>query len=770
MLRKMQNILRALRGWCGALAAMAVCCAAVLLWPMDTARYLAVHPSGEMQDASGRLMYAMLDSGEQWCFARELGAISPYLVQATIAAEDQRFYRHPGADPVAVVRAVWQNASGGRVVSGASTLTMQVVKAQLGGSRSLIAKARQALEAVRLECRSSKKDILEAYLNGAPYGLNLVGCEAASRRYFGKPASELTLSEAALLAGLPKSPSAYMPLSHPERAVSRRNAVLRRMRDEGYIAESQYREALAVPLDVSWHAFPKLAPHLAMRLKSELVAGRRIRVTLDAALQRRVEALAANWVKRFDGGITNAAVIVIDVETAATVARVGSVDFFAPGAGQVDVCRAPRSPGSALKPFVYALAMEQQKLYACETLLDDSIDYGLYNPGNFDREYNGLLPAGEALRRSLNVPAITVLGRVGVERADAFLESAGLTSLSRPAEDYGLGLTIGDCEVRLEELGAAYCMLANLGEYRPVRLLAEGVSGPERLLSRGVCLKVFEMLEQTFPTEFSRGIVRATTPPSRVCWKTGTSTGLRDAWAFVFNRHYVTGVWVGNSSGRSSPELIGSHAALPLAAKVFRALEAKETPAWPEVRGDLHAVTVCAASGLPAAAWCARTRTEWLPRCQYLHRKCDMHYPNVERWPASARGWDLATIEKPVELPRAPRDSTKPSGGPLPAFSPEKARGLRILTPIDKAEYVLTGEPDGDRIKLRTSVDTSEPVHWYLDDAYIGDSGPALPRFLQLEPGPHKLACLTQSGILELVHFAVHRPTGQARFNAASGG
>jgi penicillin-binding protein 1C len=779
--------------------AAAVALAVALFWPMDPVPYLRVHASGEMVDRSGRQMYAVLNDRGQWCFRRELGEISPYLVQATVAAEDERFYSHAGVDPIAVVRAVWQNVSRRRVVSGASTLTMQVVKDRSHPSRSLGAKARQALHALRLDARATKEAILEAYLNTAPYGLNLVGCEAASRRFFGKPSGELTLSEAALLAGLPKAPTACMPLVHPARALVRRDYVLRRMREEGCIEEETYRRALAEPVTAKWHEFPKLSPHLATSIREELSQGKQVRVTLDADVQRRVEELVRGWVKRFDGDVTNAAAIVIDVSEATVLARVGSADFFStPGGGQVDGCRAPRSPGSALKPFTYALAMERQRLYACETLLDDSLDYGLYSPGNFDGEYNGLIPAGEALRRSLNVPAITVLERVGVEPVYAFLESAGLTTLRRPAEDYGLGLTIGNCEVRLEELAAAYCALANLGEYRPLRIRQDQdgarVRAPSleeqtearpgarkasarRILSRGTCLKVYEMLEQPLPEEFSRSVVRAKGVPERVCWKTGTSTGYRDAWAFVFNQHYVVGVWTGNNSGRASPSLVGSRAALPLAARLFRALEPKSTPAWPDLQDDLREVTVCAVSGLPATPWCARTNACWLPRNQFLHRKCDMHYPHVERWPGTAKGWDLAHIESPVELARTENDivsrtepaqdagarkaSTPPVVSP---FSPEQAKSLRILIPTNKAEYVLTGEPGGDRIKLRTSVDAHEPLHWYLNDHYVGDSTPESPRFVDLAPGTHKLACMTAGGALDLVHFQVYYADSTVRF------
>lgn len=409
---------------------------------LDPAPYLGVEASGEMLDRSGRLLHAFLNRSDQWSFPRDLDAISPHLVHATIAVEDQRFRRHPGVDPVAVLRAVWQNARSGGVRSGASTLTMQVVKQVDSGSRSLRNKLGQAVQAVRLERRATKDEILGAYLNRAPYGLNLVGCEAAARRFFGKPAKELTLPEAALLAALPKAPTALMPLEHPEAALARRDYVLTRMRREGYISQADYQRAINEPLGARWHDFPRLAPHLAMRLRPGPDGGRRLATTLDYSIQARAERYVEESLKSFDNEVTNAAVLVVDAPTASVLAWVGSADFFdTPGGGQVDACRAARSPGSALKPFTYALALERNLLYPSEMLLDDSLDYGLYNPENYDGKYRGLVSASYALRRSLNVPAVMVLNRVGGEATHGFLKRIGLSTLPRSAEYYGLGLT-----------------------------------------------------------------------------------------------------------------------------------------------------------------------------------------------------------------------------------------------------------------------------------------------------------------------------------------
>jgi penicillin-binding protein 1C len=483
-------------------------------------------------------------------------------------------------------------------------------------------------------------------------------------------------------------------------------------------------------------------------------------VALDRTIQATAQRCAKAAIQRHHGKIGNAAVIIMDVPSTATLAYVGSADFYeTPGGGQVDACRAPRSPGSALKPFTYALAMERNCLYACEQLLDRTLDYGLYSPENIDGSFCGLIRASDALKHSLNVPAVTVLARVGVEEVYACLQRLGFTTLTKPSEHYGLGLTLGNCEVRLDELAAAYCSIATARD-RDSHPFASHETGDCPCFSRGTCLKLFEMLEQPLPDGFGRERVSAKLGDPRVCWKTGTSTGQRDAWAVVFNTHYVVAVWMGNNDGSASSHLIGARSALPLAAEIFRLLPRETVPEWPVPGDDLHPVRICAVSGLPATPWCLNTKRELLPRAQFLHRRCDVHYPAhsdgsqqvAERWPGKARGWDLADIASPV---------------PATLVEPDKAprlEVLRILVPSGEAEYVLTGEAQGDRLRLQASVDQEGPLFWYLDDAYLGTSEPHRPLYLDLEAGTHRVACMSEDGMLDSLSFEVVRPAGSVEF------
>jgi penicillin-binding protein 1C len=502
-----------------------------------------------------------------------------------------------------------------------------------------------------------------------------------------------------------------------------------------------------------------------MQLREESAVTKRISTTLDERIQRRCERALPEWLKTFDNTVTNGAIMVIDAPTASVLARVGSADFFStPGGGQVDTCRAPRSPGSALKPFTYALGIERNALYPTEVLLDDSLDYGLYTPENFDQKYRGLVSAGYALRRSLNIPAVTVLERIGVDPMYGFLQEMGLHTLTRDADFYGLGLTLGNCEVRLDELADAYCTLANLGECRPLRYRKDAApSPPRRLLSRGTCLAVYEMLEQPLPDEFHKDIVDAAGVKSRVCWKTGTSTGYHDAWAIVFNCEYVVAVWLGNNDGRPAKSLVGARAALPLAARLFRSLPRTGRPSWPDAGTNLREVTVCAETGLPASPWCERVARAMIPAGEYLNRVCDVHYPAaeigevwpaviVERWPAAARGWDLARVAA----------NAVPAGSTAKRLT--QLTELRIAEPANLAEFILTGEANADRVRARASLDRATTLHWYLDARYLGESGQSKDLFVDLSPGDHRLTCMAPSGATDTVAFKVSLPEAYATF------
>ncbi len=730
----------------------------ILLWPMDVGFYLKTNSSGELHDRNGQLLYPVLNSDDNWCFERPLDQISPKLIQATLAVEDHRFDYHPGVDPIAVLRALYQNMRHGRTVSGASTLTMQVIKLRHGHQSSIKTKLYQQLQAIRLRLRASKEQILWSYLNNAPYGGNLIGCEAASRRYFGKPSNELNLDEAALLAGLPKAPSKYNPRLHLMQAKKRRDFVLVRMLQEDLITTQEYNEAKRKWINTTWRDFPKLSPHLAMQYRDKLNDSNKLVTTLDYSIQLKTEQIIQETVKRTWGQIENAAAIIIDSSNAEVLARVGSVDFANQEIdGQFDICQAERSPGSTLKPLLFALAMKKNQLYPCEILLDDSWDQGIYNPENFDQSYQGLITAGSVLQTSRNVPCITVLERIGQQSFHSYLQSIKFSSLHRSAEHYGLGIIIGNCEVKLEELATAYAMLANLGEYRVLKYFKDQKTAPPfRSLSRGVCIKTYEMLEAPLQNDPLAANPDRISMAPRVCWKTGTSQGYRDAWTVMFNQQYTVAVWLGNNDGRASRLLVGSRSALPLARKLFTMLPRLNRAEWPGVQGDFQEVQICSRSGLPASNWCPHTHVEHLPKSQFLNRKCDIHYPApnqspsanaiIERWPASPQGWDLSNITSPYIA------QSKSSGAVI-------SKELRILSPTDRSEFILTGEDNADRIQLKTSLDKDGSIHWYYETKYLGEATVDNPMYLKLQSGSHAISCMTNDGRVDKATINVLTPT-----------
>ncbi|MCF6284734.1 MAG: penicillin-binding protein 1C [Candidatus Hydrogenedentes bacterium] len=722
-----------------------------LLPPLDPAGYLHTPASGQLLDREGQRLYVALNERDAWSLPQPYEGLSPYLLEATLAAEDQRFYQHPGVDPVAIVRAAGQNLRQGGVASGASTLTMQLVK--LGGhnSASLRGKLGQAVYVLRLEKSLDKESILRGYLNKAPYGMNLLGAEAAAWRYVGKTARTLSLSEAALLAGLPKAPSRLNPLAHPERAQVRRDYVLRRMFAEGYIETVQRDRALATPVRAEWHDFPRHAPHLGTRYRDALAHGEVISLTLDGALQRDLEATLPHYLKRFDRAITNGAIMVVDVHTGALLARVGSASFEdTPGGGQVDGCRALRSPGSTLKPFLYGFAMAQQQLYPTEVLLDDVLDYGRYAPGNFDGAFSGPVTATEALRYSLNVPAVALLDRVGVAPFRGFLRDGGLTSINRSPADYGLGLALGNCEVSLEALTRLYLSVASLGTQNELRLRsgASG-SGGARVFQPELARALYAMLAQPFPKELKPGLLRREGNDAPVCWKTGTSTGYHDAWTFAFNQHYLVAVWLGNNDGKGVRQLVGAYAALPLVAKVFCDLPPLAGSSWPPALQGTS-VAFCAASGLPANEACAEQFSEAMPKGLWRHRRCTLHATSqtgrtvVASRPAKAADWDLASLSS-----RTLREDTKEGKGGM----------LAITSPANGAAYVLSGVPDGDIIQLAATVDSSETAHWFVDGRYVGREDIGVSLDWALARGEHTVVVQLADGRRDTSTFTVLRPS-----------
>ena len=495
--------------------------------------------------------------------------VDPRFVQLLIAYEDRRFAGHPGVDPLAAIRALKQWATSGEVVSGASTLTMQVARLLEPRPRTLWSKGLEMLRALQLEAHLSKEEILDLYLTLAPYGGNLEGIRAGSLAWLGKEPRQLTDAEAALLVVLPQAPSRLRPDRHPELARAARDRVLRRGVKRGVLTEHEASLAMRDGVPGVRRPFPFHAVHLADRLFATR-SGTLVRTPLESSLQIRAEALASAHAERV-GPRVGVAVLVADHRDAMAVrAWVGSPDYLSvPRLGAVDMVRANRSPGSTLKPFIYGLAFDRALAHPDTRVMDAPRHFGSYAPGNFDRRYRGLVTMAEALRLSLNVPAVAVMDRLGPHRFTRALEAAGVPVSLPPGERPGLAVALGGLGLTLDKLVTLYGALASDGRVRPLRLDPDAdATRPIRLLNAGTARLVAAILEDAPPPR-GAAPARLLADTPRFAAKTGTSFGFRDAWAVGVDGRYVAGVWIGRVDGTPSPGLLGRDHALPLLRAVF---------------------------------------------------------------------------------------------------------------------------------------------------------------------------------------------------------
>ncbi|HRE87918.1 MAG TPA: penicillin-binding protein 1C [Myxococcota bacterium] len=545
------------------------------------------HTSTLILDRDGRLLREVLSVDETRGRWVSLDEVADVLELATIHAEDRRFHEHPGIDSLAIARSLWIDLSTGEARTGASTITQQLVKLTLqrGEPRTLSTKLMEIIWAWRLELAATKDRILEEYLNRIPYGNQLVGIEAASRGYFDKPASALSLAEAAYLAGLPSAPSRHNPYRFPERARARQRWLLDLMLERGAIDRVSFDAAVVEPLALKPRGGPHLAPHLTSQITSKIKTTPpdqrppQLETTIDTSLQRAVEDIVRRHQPDPDRTARpqalQAAVLILDTQTSEVLAWVGSRDFRDQGAlGENDGVTAARQPGSALKPFIYGLWLDRGG--HPDELLDDSprafaTPTGPYRPENYDRLFRGPVTPRTALGSSLNVPAVDVLERVGVPSMVAHLASLGLR-FDEPPEHYGLGLALGNAEVRLVDLAGAYATLGRLGEHRPVTWTRAGNAQPERVLSARSAYAILDMLADDRARGVGFGLAGPFDLPYRVAAKTGTSSDFKDNWAFAVTPRHTVGVWVGHFEGTPMGESPGRFGAAPLAREVLHTL------------------------------------------------------------------------------------------------------------------------------------------------------------------------------------------------------
>jgi penicillin-binding protein 1C len=667
------------------------------------------------------------------------------LIASFLAAEDHRFYRHGGVDPRAVARAAWTNLRAGRVVSGGSTITMQVARMLRPTARSWTGKAGQVIWALRLERQLDKQAILEQYLNRVPLGQGSVGVEAAAALYFGSGADNLSLGQAALLAGLARAPSSDNPLVSPERARRRRDQALSRIVGLGFAPPVAAERARAEPLLERRRVAPFLAPHFTTRIlnwaeRDGTAAHGTWRTSLDLSLQSELEQETRHAVETLaDRGARHAAAVVLDNRSGEVLAWVGSPDFWADTAGQVDMVLSARQPGSALKPFLYALAFDRG--WTPVSILPDiarvyQTGTGPYRPRNYDRRFHGPVRAREALASSYNIPAVELASRLGVGSLLHVLRGAGFASLGRSADHYGLGLALGNGDITLLELANGFRGLVNLGVWRPYTWRAgspDQAPGPGRRFAteRSAAL-VLDILSDPVARIPGFGIESPLDFPFAVAAKTGTSRHFTDNWAVGSTGGFTVAVWVGNFSGRPMDGVSGVSGAGPLLHRAVLAT-ARRYPAGslpdPRASGAV-AATVCRLSGLRPGASCP-VAPEWFAPGHAPTDTCTWHQGEggVEL-PAEYAEW-----AEQSEIPRPPRAA----GVPAPVRAPDA--GFHIVSPREGDVYRLSPgvESRYATVALRAA-GGGAAVRWTVDGA------PHAPGRWSLQPGRHRLRAISASG------------------------
>lgn len=711
--------------------------------------------SQRILDRDGRLLFLGLTRDQKYRVFTPLADISPDLIDATLAHEDRWFRSHPGINAVPVLRAAWRVATRGRSHAGASTITMQL--ARMRGemrTRSLRGKLAQMMRALGYERHYTKDEILEAYLNLAPYGGNIEGIGAASELLFHKPPARLTSPEAVTLSVIPQSPArrALRPGMENPALTAAHHRLLARMGESDSLGEDWVPQARR----------PRrmLAPHFTTGILASHRGEPVVRTTLDPACQEIVERRIESYVaRRRDRGIRNAAALLLDARTMEVLAQVGSADFFNQAiCGQVDATQAARSPGSTLKPFVYALAVEQGIIHPLTMIADTPRSFGEYDPENFDREFAGPLTASEALSRSRNVPAVSLAAQLRRPTLHTFLRSGGVR-LFHDENHYGLALPLGGAEVTMEDLARLYAVLANDGQLRPIQRTLSHSDERKRLLSPEAAFLTRRMLTGIQRPDMADAAV------APVAWKTGTSHGFRDAWSVGIFDGCVLAVWIGNADGRGNPAFIGRSAAGPLLFQIIDALRSagrvQPVPDEPPPGANLRQVELCAVSGELPTAHCSRRVEGWFIPGVSPVRECAIHREIFvdaqtglrlgsddgsrpvrrevhEFWPADLMAlFDRAGLPRRRPPPFAPGSAVETlarSGRPPHILSPHP--GLRYTLRDDRATLPLRAEADADATR----------IYWFANKQFLG----AAPAREALEwrgaPGTHTILALDDQG------------------------
>ena len=742
-------------------------------------------------DRNGEWLRAFTSEDDMWRITEtSLENVSPQFQTAMLTYEDKWFYHHWGINPVSLFGAMYDNLKTGKVVRGGSTITMQLARLMEPKERTIPNKMIEMFRAIQLELTYKKSEILTYYFNMLPYGGNIVGSAAASRLYFNKPQNALSLGEAALLAAIPNSPERLRPDRYPKRALKAKKKVLQRMRDAGKITEHQMVEALQERIPTERYTLPFKAPHLSRLLaqkRTSYLSGNSenpwIHTTINLRYQDIAERILHERLRPLQAqGISTGAIIVMDTKSHDVLAMVGSHDFFdAEYSGQVNGTLAIRSPGSTLKPFIYAIAIDRGVITPGTLLYDVPVDYLGYSPVNFDGKYTGYVTAREALANSLNVPAVNLCAKTGKNQLYTFLRRAGISTFDNENK-YGLSLVLGGCGVNLLELTNLYAGLANMGVFTPYKIvkkeendiggqkrdkaeITHTVSSPTsdyQLLKPETSWIVTEMLTTLKRPDYPEVFELTGTMP-KVAWKTGTSYGHRDAWSIGYSPDFTIGVWIGNFNGTGSPILSGSDTAAPILFSLFTALIGEKTSQWFSKPEKLEERQVCSLSGKLLTPHCPTHTTDmYIPNISpvdtcHIHKKIQIDMTTGERLCSSCRTGRKYIDKTIVVWPSEVATWLNASGYVVPELPNHNANCTRLLTgtpPIilsptrETVYHIRSGvPPEYQKIRLSASVSgDTQDLYWFLNGELISKGEAVEAAFLTPVVGNHQLTCIDGAG------------------------
>ena len=718
-------------------------------------------------DNKGTVIHAFLTKDQQWRMKTTLEEISPLLRKTIIQKEDKYFYHHPGINPVAMTRAFFKNIFRGKRTSGASTITMQVARALEPRKRTYGSKLIEMFRAVQLEWKYDKDEIFQLYLNLLPYGGNIQGVKSASILYFGKNPDHLSLAEITALSIIPNRPSTLVMGKANDEIIKERNRWLQTFAKEKVFTQKEIADALQEPLTATRGTVPRLAPHLAYKLKPQ---GDIIHTNIRLNDQLKIEKLVKDYVRTLSlKNIHNAAVMVIDNSTHQVTSYIGSADFYdSTDGGHVNGAAAIRQPGSTLKPLLYGLCFDEGLLTPRMVITDVAVNYAGYAPENYDRNFNGYVTTEYALEHSLNIPAVKGLRMLGKERFTEELIKCNFAQVRKDRQKLGLSMVLGGCGTTLEELTGLYSAFANDGKYIQPSFVrnkdvTKGVATnklpSKKLLTPAATFMVNEILSKIDRPDFPLNW-QSTEHLPKIAWKTGTSYGRRDAWSVGYNKKFTVGVWIGNFSGVGVPDLSGATIATPLLFKIFNTIDYDSDQEWFSQPMDCELRTVCSETGLLPADHCTNIVSDYfiplispVTACnnvQEIMISEDEHYSYCKTC-APETGYKKKTYKLIGADMQSYYSQRNIAYQHIPMHNPacEKIfkEGVPVITfPVSGSEYLINKkDPEPLQLTCQTGNDVQQ-VYWYINNKFYKSSNAKAKQFFVPDEGPVKISCTDDKG------------------------